>query len=261
MTVWPDGARCAFVMSFDFDAEEVWIGEDPANAHRPGVLSQGAYGPKVAIPLLLDMLDRHGMPATFFVPGKDAERHPESIRSILAAGHEVGHHGYTHTSVLQLTPEQEREELLRGLDVLNGLGATVTGYRSPSWDLTPITLDLLKANGFLYASNLMDDIWPYHHPNGIIELPVHWILDDAAHFWFDGSSWTKTIRNNDEVFRLWTDEAAGLRDLRGLIMLTTHPMIIGRPGRLSLLDQFLTWIQEQPGMWIATAHDVAVAAQ
>ena len=100
---WPGGAPFAASITFDFDAEEVWLGEDPANANRPGVLSQGTYGPKVAIPLLLDLLDRHGVPATFYVPGGDAERHGDRVREILAAGHEVGHHGYTHRSPTTLT--------------------------------------------------------------------------------------------------------------------------------------------------------------
>lgn len=257
MTEWPDGASCAFVMSFDFDAEEVWIGEDPQNAFRPGVLSQGAYGPKVAIPLILELLDRHGIRASFFVPGKDAERHSASVRSIIAAGHEVGHHGYTHTSVLQLTPEEERAEMERGLEVLTGLGATVRGYRSPSWDFSPITLDLVKEYGFTYSSNLMDDIRPYRHDNGIVELPVHWILDDAPHFWFDGASWTKTIRSNDEVMKIWVDEFVGIRALGGLVMLTTHPLVIGRPGRLRLLDEFLSFVRSHDDVWIATADEVA----
>lgn len=244
-------------MSFDFDAEEVWIGEDPDNAHRPGVLSQGTYGPRVGVPLLLSLLDKHRIPATFFIPGKDAERHPGTVRDIIAAGHEVGHHGYTHTSVLQLDADQERDELTRGLDVLTGLGATVSGYRSPSWDLSPITLDLLKEHDFTYSSNLMADIRPYAHPNGLVELPVHWVLDDAAHFWFDGATWTKTIRNNDEVMRLWVDETEGIHSLGGLTILTTHPMLIGRPGRLRLLDEYLQWISALPDIWIATAQDVA----
>ena len=257
MAEWPGGASCAFVMSFDFDAEEVWIGENPQNAFRPGVLSQGAYGPKVGVPLILDLLERHGIRGSFFVPGKDAERHPDSVRSIIAAGHEVGHHGSTHTSVTDLDPAAEREEMVRGLDVLRGLGATVTGYRSPSWDFSPITLDLVKEHGFTYSSNLMDDIRPYRHANGIVELPVHWILDDAAHFWFDGASWTKTIRSNDEVMSIWVDEFLGIKELGGLVMLTTHPMIIGRPGRMRLLDRFLSFVREQGDVWIATADDVA----
>jgi len=95
--MWPDGKRAAAAFTFDFDAEEVWLTK-PANADRPGVLSQGTYGAKVAVPLILAMLERVGVTATFFIPGRVAERYPERVREILAAGHEVGHHGYTHTS-------------------------------------------------------------------------------------------------------------------------------------------------------------------
>src|SRR5690554_5543125 len=105
--MWPEGKRCAVAFTFDFDAEELWIGEDPENAERPGVLSQGAYGAKVGVPRLLELLERHGVRATFFVPGRVAERHPDRVRQILAAGHEVGHHGYTHTSPNRLPREEE----------------------------------------------------------------------------------------------------------------------------------------------------------
>jgi hypothetical protein len=95
--MWPDGARCAASFTFDFDAEEVWISEDSASAQSPGVLSQGTYGAKVAIPLILDLLARHQVQATFYTPGRVAERHPERVASIVAAGHELAHHGYTTT--------------------------------------------------------------------------------------------------------------------------------------------------------------------
>jgi peptidoglycan/xylan/chitin deacetylase (PgdA/CDA1 family) len=256
--LWPESARWGFVMSIDFDAEEVWIGEDPANAHRPGVLSQGRYGPKVAVPLLLAMLERLGIYATFFVPGKDAERHPHSIRAIVAAGHEVAHHGYTHRSPDRLSPTEEADELRKGRQVLTDLGAEVVGYRSPSWDFSAVTPDLLEQHGFLYSSNLMDDIRPYRHTDhDLVELPVHWILDDAPHFWFDDSTWTKTIRLPSEVLELWQGEAAGIRELGGLVMLTVHPFIIGRPGRLAMLEEFLRWVQSHPDVWIATARQVA----
>ena len=98
----PTASAPAAAFTFDFDAEEVWIGEDPENANRPGVLSQGTYGAKVAVPLILGLLERHGVTATFFVPGRVAERYPERVREILAAGHEIGHHGYTHTSPMNL---------------------------------------------------------------------------------------------------------------------------------------------------------------
>ena len=133
-----DHPGCDVVVSFDFDAEEVWIGEDPANASRPGTLSQGTYGAKVAVPLVLDLLDRLDLPATFFVPGRVAERYPQRVEEILAAGHEVGHHGYTHTSPTRSRPEQEEAELAEGpRGARPALGADVVGYRSPSWDFSP----------------------------------------------------------------------------------------------------------------------------
>jgi peptidoglycan/xylan/chitin deacetylase (PgdA/CDA1 family) len=252
------GPGCDVVISFDVDGEEVWIGEDPANAGRPGTLSQGAYGPRVAVPLLLDLLHRLELPATFFVPGRVAERYPHRVEQILAAGHEVAHHGWTHTSPLKLTPEQEEDELLRGLAMLTSLGAEVTGYRSPAWDFSPATLDLLVRHGFRYSSNLMDDIRPYRHTtHDLVELPVHWTLDDAPHFWFSLASWDRTIRTSTEVRVLWEEEYAGISALGGLFMLTTHPQIIGRPGRLLMLESFLGWVRDQPGARFSTARDLA----
>jgi len=248
---------CRVVVSFDFDAEEVWIGEDPANAHRPGTLSQGTYGAKVAVPLVLGLLHRLELPATFFVPGRVAERYPHRIEEILAGGHEVGHHGYTHTSPSSLSPEAEEAELVRGREILTGLGADVRGYRSPSWDFSPVTLDLLVGHGFQYSSNLMDDIRPYKHEHhDIVELPVHWTLDDAPHFWFDGASWTKTIRTSAEVRALWEEEYAGMAALDGLFMLTMHPQVIGRPGRIQMLESFLGWMRDR-GASFSTARAVA----
>jgi peptidoglycan/xylan/chitin deacetylase (PgdA/CDA1 family) len=254
---WRGGARSAFAVTFDVDAEEVWIGADPANARRPGVLSQGTYGPKVAVPLVLDLLERLHMPATFFVPGRVAERHPLRVRQIVAAGHELAHHGYTHTHPGRMAPEQEAAEFVRALDVLSGFGVDVAGYRSPAWDFSPATIGLLQAHGLLYSSNLMDDIRPYRHPEGLVELPVQWILDDAPHFWFSNAEWTTTIRSAREVFEIWQEEAAGIHRLGGLCVLALHPQLIGRPGRIGMLESFLRWVLETGDIRIATCAEIA----
>ncbi len=102
---------------------------------------------------------------------------------------------------------------MRGLEILRGLGADVVGYRSPSWDFSPHTLELLGAHGFEYSSNLMDDIRPYRHPGGVVEVPVSWLLDDAPHFWFASDTWNKTIRTVGEVYALWKDELDGIAAL------------------------------------------------
>ncbi len=257
MTMWPDGYSFGATVSFDFDAEEVWIGEDPENESRPGVLSQGAYSPKVAIPLILAMLGRQGITSTFYVPGRDALRHPGRVREILAAGHEVGHHGHSHQSPTLQSRDEEAAEMRDGLAALQGLGADVVGYRSPSWDFSPNTLDLLEEHGFAYSSNLMDDIRPYRHEGRpLVEVPVSWMLDDAPHFWFASDTWQKTIRSAAEVEALWLEEIEGIAALGGHVMLTTHPQFIGRPGRLLMLERVIERMREM-GAWIAPTRDVA----
>ena len=84
--MWPEGKGFAVAFTFDFDAEEAIIADDPANADRPGALSQGTYGAKVAVPLLLELLAAKGVAATFFIPGRVAERHPSRVEEIVAAG-------------------------------------------------------------------------------------------------------------------------------------------------------------------------------
>ncbi|WP_125611697.1 polysaccharide deacetylase family protein [Specibacter cremeus] len=257
MFQWPDGRTHGATVSFDFDAEEVWIGENPANAHSPGVLSQGAYGPKVGVPLILDLLEKHGITATFFTCGRDAARHPAAVLRILAAGHEIAHHGHSHTSPTLLTLEQEQAELDDGLAALRALGADVVGYRSPSWDFSAHTLDLLQSRGFEYSSNLLNDIVPYRHAgHDLVELPVSWILDDAPHFWFANDTWEKTIRSPREVLDVWLPEIRGIAALGGHVMLTMHPMIIGRPSRLAMLDAVLGELATG-GAWIGTARETA----
>jgi peptidoglycan-N-acetylglucosamine deacetylase len=256
--MWPDDHRCAASFSFDFDAEEVWIGEDPDNASRPGVLSQGTYGAKVAVPRVLEVLERHGVRASFFIPGRVAETHPERVKEIVAAGHEVGHHGYTHTSPTRLSREEEEGELLRGKEILESFGAEVVGYRSPSWDFSPHTLEMIERHGFRYSSNLMDDIRPYRHEgSSIVEVPVQWILDDAPHFWFDGATWTKKISTIEEVRRIWEDEFLGIREFGGAAIFTMHPQIIGRPSRLRLLDELIGFVRGHADTWLATCGDIA----
>lgn len=257
--MWPDGFRSAVAFTFDFDAEEVWISENPENAEKPGALSVGTYGAKVAVPLILDVLKRHDIKATFFVPGRVAEQHEDRVRQIMADGHEVGYHGYTHRSPAGLTIEEEEEEIVRGREVLESLGAEVLGCRCPSWEFSANTLSLLEKHHFQYSSNMMDDIRPYKHDNSpIIELPIQWIIDDAAYWWFDGTdSWLRKLSSASEVGEIWREEFLGIRELEGSFILTMHPQLIGRPSRLAMLDSFMNFVKGKRDVWIATGGQIA----
>lgn len=96
---WPEGKKCAVMFTFDVDGDTTWENGNrglPNGEKYIKSLSVGQYGPKRCVDRILDMLDRYGVKATFFVPGLTAERYPDVIMRIAEAGHEIGHHGYAH---------------------------------------------------------------------------------------------------------------------------------------------------------------------
>lgn len=260
---WPHGKRAAAAFTFDLDAEAVWIGFDKANSTRPGVLSQGSFGPKVGLGLILEVLRSHGVRATFFVPGINVELHRSAVERVVSEGHEIALHGYTHTAPALLTRNEEAAELDHAYANFVGLGVTPRGYRSPSWDVSDSTLDLLGAKGITYASNFMDDLRPYRHAGRrLIELPVQWILDDWPHFEYAaaGMDAVKTIRSTREVEEIWLEEFEGIRRFGGSFILTMHPQISGRPSRVALLDRLLAHIAGCDDVWVATCDEIATHA-
>ena len=234
-------------LTFDVDAEAGVIGRDAANADRPVALSAGRYGPRTALPLILDLLDKHKTKATFFVPGWTADNHTDVIAECAKRGHEVAHHGYHHVPPTSFAnAEEEREELERGIEAIEkATGVRPVGYRSPAWELSPHTLGLLGGLEFSYSSNMMDADGPYEHKldgnaaaAGLVELPVSWTLDDYPFFM------ARPERTAGEVEEIWRDEFDALREREdAAFVLTMHPQIIGRPGRLAMLDNLIAYIR------------------
>src|SRR5262245_8399548 len=86
---------------------------------------------------LLALFERYGVRATFFVLGWVAERQPDLVRRITAAGHELACHRYGHQLVYEQTPEAFREDIRRAKRVLEDIaGVAVVGYRAPSYSIT-----------------------------------------------------------------------------------------------------------------------------
>lgn len=261
---WPNGNRCAAVLSFDEDGECVPLVYDAANGHRRLTLqSEASYGPNIGTPRILDLLDLHGISGSFFVPGFTAERHPDLLGEIVARGHEVGHHGYLHERPDFVQPDEEERILIRGKEILESItGQTPRGYRSPAWELNPTSPALLKRHGFLYDSSLMGDDQPYRIPAGddstLIEVPVQWINDDWPHFGFSSiPALGFGISSPQKVFETWSEEFAGYHEYGGCYVLTMHPFVIGRPSRMRLLDRMIRFINGFEGVWWATLEQVA----
>ena len=141
---WPSGVKSAVCITFDLDAETAWISRDPENINRLSVMSQGAYGPKVGVPLILDFLDRNQMKSTFFVPGWTAERWPDVVAEIHRRGHEIGHHGYLHEALEGKSREEEEAILTGSSKILADItGRPPVGYRAPLYEITRETAGLL----------------------------------------------------------------------------------------------------------------------
>ncbi len=149
------------LLSFDLDAETMWTARDPKNVERPILMSQGAYGWKVGVPRILEVLDRYGLKVTFFIPGLVMEQRPAVIEQIMKGGHEIAHHSWSHAWIVNLTPAQEREEMEKGIDIIQRVtGRKPVGYRSPAAEFSAITLKLVQEYGFGYSSNYFDDDSP-----------------------------------------------------------------------------------------------------
>ncbi len=172
---WPNGARVAVCLSFDVDNELL----QRANP-LPVPLSVGEYGATTSVPRILDLLDRHQVPATFFIPAMGIMLHPEMVPAILARRrHEIGVHGWVHEFWPGIGDAAKEQRLLaQSIEYLTkATGKRPAGVRAPSSGFGPQTFDLIRKAGFLYDSSLLAADEPYEivsngQPSGVIELPI-----------------------------------------------------------------------------------------
>lgn len=117
------------------------------------------YAPRVDMTTrrVLDLFDRHGVKATFFMLGWVCERAPGLARDIVARGHELASHGYDHTKVFDQTPAEFAADIRRAKAVLEDAAATrIVGYRAPGFSIdsrTPWAYEALAAAGYRYSSS------------------------------------------------------------------------------------------------------------
>ena len=257
---WKDGARCAVALSFDSDHES---GTLRAGLTSPGMLSQGEYGARVAVPRIRALLARCDIKASFFVPAVVAMLYPDEQRAVAAEGHEIGIHGWIHERNSELPPEAERELQMRAADTLEEItGARPVGIRTPSWDFSPHTLAISREMGLLYDSSLMADDEPYEivedgEPTGMVELPVEWIRDDYVYFGMDRLSTVRPQMAPSAVLEVFQGEFDGAYAESGLFLLTMHPHITGHRSRMAVLERLIEHIRGFEGVWFATHAEIA----
>ncbi|MGV1988678.1 polysaccharide deacetylase family protein [Agrobacterium sp. 22-221-1] len=259
---WPNGAKSALFIGFDVDAETAWIGNNPSNVDRMVTTSHGGYDARVGIAKILELLDELGLKGTFFTPGWTALAHPAQCEAIVAAGHEIGHHGYLHRLPDRSKLDEAFEEIDRGFEALkSALGVRPVGYRAPSGENFPELLSYLRKSGIRYSSSFRDDILPYRHAGtagetGPVEIPVNFAFDDW-NFGMSSRTSARPLFGRDAVMQLWLDEFEATHLWGGVTTMVLHPQVSGRPMRWHILRDFLKHILDKGDVWIATGVQIA----
>lgn len=253
---WPDGKTGAACFSVDVDATSPWLWQNRSGV--PDTLAafeHRQYGMRAGLARMVAMLDRLGIPGSFFVPAVVAQENPELLPGLLERGHEIALHGFHHEIVTQVSDEQFSDALGASIDLfVSQAGAKPAGFRSPAWEMTPHMLAKLRHHD-LWDSSLMGHDVPYRIA-GVTEVPVLWDNDDAIFFRFLGGG-DKSPRPDREVGDHWTDQAGAQTRAGGLFMLTVHDWISGRAGRVEMLERLWRPIVENTDIWVATCGRIA----
>ena len=254
---WPDNARVAVTLSFDFQGgEDVRPLSDGTRDHEE--YTQCEYGPHTGIWRILRILDEEKVKATFMTCGGIAERFPDAVKAIVANGHEIAGHGYHHEVARNLTRDQEWGVMRKTVDMIrNRAGHRPFGWRSCTQ--SPNSLELLMEHGFLWNSNSFSHDLPFlWEANGrtLVELPRQPFGDGR----------TYQHRNNDagnphDTLLIWKamfDEFHEESKLAPTYCpFQFHPYISSRPGRAKTLRSIIQHMKAAGGVWFAHGSEVA----
>jgi peptidoglycan/xylan/chitin deacetylase (PgdA/CDA1 family) len=262
--IWPNGYRCAVVLTVDYNDIHGILTQASEVAGREKTLSVWRYGTQRGVERLLGLFRELGVPSSWFVPGIVAEQNPGHIQAILADGHEVACAGYRHQDYDTLDLVAQSDDIAKGCETLARLtGQRPVGFRIPAGNGAPGFIEALKGQGIRWSSSWRGDDLPFAHPTApsVIEVPLHYELEDEPYFAFNLSpavppaqsriaSYSHTLGNLQMDF-------AGFHRFGLCYVLRLHPEIIATPGRIGVLRELIKGIQQHDDVWIATGAKVA----
>lgn len=265
----------------DIDAVAGWLGSY-GGEDSPDDISRGLFAGEVGIPRLLKLFRKYNIKATFFAPGHSIETFPKEMAMIVADGHEVGAHGYSHENPIAMTPQQEESVLLKSIDLIRALtGKKPTGYVAPWWEFSNVTNTLLLKHGFKYDHSLMhNDFMPYYVRVGdkwtkinyaleatewmkplvrgeetdLLEIPANWYLDDLPPMMFIKKSPNSFgFVSPRDIEQMWIDQFDYVyREYDYAVFpMTIHPDVSGRPQVLLMQERIIAHINRHEGIrWV-----------
>lgn len=255
---WPDGARAVALVSVNFDAETLDL-KDTSPDRLYGRFTYGRYGIRAGFPRLVDLLERHAIPATFFVCGADARRHPKLVRTLADKGHEIAARGIDLEDFAKLGDDEHRV-LRESRDILADIaGRAPVGFRAPTGEMSGDTLRHLADLGYDYDASYLDADVPYVMQAGrktIVEVPASYALEDAPIY--------SARHTHERLKRVFQDEIAANREAGALIPITLHlrgDFGSTRESRIAVLDELFTQIKAWGDVPFMSASAIAQHAR
>ena len=276
---------CAY--SVDFDAVAGWLGSY-GGQDSPSDISRGFFAGEVGVPRLLKLFAERALRTTWFIPGHSIESFPEETRAVVAAGHEIGLHGYTHENPTAMTRQQQADVLDKCIALIAGLtGRRPVGHNAPWWEFSVHTLDLLLARGIEYDHSLMHrDFEPYYLRRGdawtpidysqsasawmrpvqrgvktsLLEIPASWELDDMEALLyiksFPNSQGYVGARNLEQQWRDQFDYMYREYDF-AVFPMTIHPDVPGKAQGILMHERLIDYFLSRPGVRFCTFEEIA----
>ena len=272
---WPGDARIAisFVLNYEEGGErcilhgdkesEAFLSEMPSAQALPGVRhlcmeSIYEYGSRAGVWRLLKLFRKYDIPLTIFAVAMAAERHPEVIRAMHAAGHEICSHGYRWIDYQYMDESEERDHMQRAIDILT----KVTGERPLGWYTgrnSPNTRNLvMQEGGFLYDSDTYDDDLPYWVDNngkGHLVIPYTLDTNDMRFAQVQGfNCGDQFYQYLKDAFDVLYEEGS---EAPKMLSIGMHCRLLGRPGRMAALDKFINYVNSHDKVWFSRRVDIA----
>lgn len=263
---WPGGARLCVLITLDLSMASGPEGISAKDLEGPVAqfgLGDGLEG-------VLRVLARHGRRASFAVPAALVAIRPEAVRAILDGGHEIAAQGIRHEDVASLPRAEEQARIRRAAEMLEA----ATGTRPRGWyslprqsdpfaggTLSPNTIDLLLEEGFAWFGNGQADDAPHWWVSdaaarrAILALPYYYHFDDQWFCMFPAKG--TGLENPDMLHRNWRGEFSAQYRRGRCFHMVIHPQHSGFAHRLAMLDGFLAWVGQHPGLWNPTGSECA----
>jgi peptidoglycan/xylan/chitin deacetylase (PgdA/CDA1 family) len=264
--MWPGNRRIGVIFRAALEgwSDDKWPGVGPmGNPLQPGfpdinAIQWAEYGPRRGIHRLLEMMARQGVRGVVLVCGVIAERYPDVVRAVAAAGHEIVAHSYAMDIVpVYLSESDERANIRRTRQAIEDVcGVRSMGWISPRGTPSPNTARLLAEEGFAWHGDYLNDDLPFlirFGDRSIVAVPGGMEVNDLP----------LSVRYGNPprvMLEVFEDALAALREREhGVekIDVTVHAHVFGRPAGAWVFERMMELVKDASDVWIATRGDVA----